>query len=213
MAEINLLFQPTFTTIDTLVLDASISESHNSDVDVTEHAVEVGANIADHARVKSAQVTIEGVVSNTPINRAQARRIVESFGTTIETSNPQDQLAGQPGYAEQAFAQLELIRDTSKIIQIVTGIKTYTDMLLTNLSVPRNAQIGESLRFTATFKSVRLVKNQTTSQTVTSTPQGKKKTTTGKQSAKSAADSEAKERTWLRTLSDNTGLTSTLGLP
>ncbi len=213
MAETTLLFKPTLTTIDSLTLDASVSETHTSDVEVTEHPVEDGVAVADHARVKPAGLVIEGIISNTPINRSQSLRVASSFGTTIQTTNPQDQLAGQPGYAEQAFTLLEQLRDSTKLITVVTGLKTYDDMILTNLSVPRNIQTGDALRFTATFKYVRRVKNQTTTQTVTATPQGKKKTSTGKQASSEADGGDQVSKTWLKGLSDSTGLSGALGLP
>jgi hypothetical protein len=213
MPEINLLISPTLTTIDALTLDASISEQHTSEVEVTEHPVEAGANIADHARVKPAVLTIEGLVSDTPINRSQVRRIVESLGVSFESLSLEDVLAGQPGYAQQAFGVLETMRDTAKLVQIVTGLKTYEDMILTSLSVPRNAQSGDALRFTATFKHVRLVTNQTTTATVTKTPGGKKKASAGKQASSEAADSASKRKSVAKKLSDGSGASALLGLP
>lgn len=159
MALLSLVFPKTNTQIDALVLDASISESHQAEVEVTEHPVESGAAIVDHARPKPDSVTIEGVVSNTP----------------LDTTQTDDALT--------AYAKLLALKDSPKLITIVTELRTYEDMLLTSLSVPRDTRTGDALRFTAVFKRVKLVKNKSTTVTVTKEPKGKKKASAGKQTA------------------------------
>ena len=49
-------------------IDATHSEEHPTKNTVTDHPVETGANIADHIRPDPDHVTIEGVISNTPIH-------------------------------------------------------------------------------------------------------------------------------------------------
>lgn len=50
----------------TLTLDASVHEMHTGTSTVTDHPVERGSNVADHIRPDPDEVTIEGVISNTP---------------------------------------------------------------------------------------------------------------------------------------------------
>lgn len=195
MPSATLLFTPTLVTIDAITIDASISEQHNSEVDVTDHEVEEGSLISDHARVRPSTLVLECLVSNTPINIGQAQRIVESNGFAFTSTNPSDQLRGVQGHAELTFAKLEALRDQTKLITVVTALKTYENMILTSLSVPRNSSTGESLRFTAGFKNVTLVKNQTTEVKITTTPQGRGKKNLGKKPSELAADQQAKEQT------------------
>ena len=158
---LTLLYQPTLTTIDTLWLDASLKEDHDLEVDVTDHPVETGASVSDHARPKPREVTIEGVVSNTPLSTLQARQAQTAEGTSILSTAGQPAVRGKPGWAESAFATLEALWTVPKLITIVTGLKTYDNMLLTSLKVPRDDKTGDVLKFTAKFKQVRLVKNAT----------------------------------------------------
>lgn len=194
MPELTLLFKTTPAKIDQLVLDASVTESHTGEVEVTEHPVEQGANIADHARPKPDSVTIEGIVSNTPLSHAQATRITESQGVTFETTSLADAIAGQAGNAESALATLRDLKDNPRLVTIVTALHTYDSMILISLSVPRDARSGDALRFTATFRQVRLVSNKTTTQTVAKEPKAKKKVSTGKQVAKPLDEAEAEKR-------------------
>lgn len=196
MPETTLLYNPTLVTIDAITIDASISEQHNSEVEVTDHQVEQGANISDHARVRPTTLSLECVISNTPITAQQAQRIVESGGFTFTATSP---VQGYRGHAEQTFNKLEALRDECRLITVVTSLKTYNNLILTSLSVPRNASTGEALRFSATFKSVTLVKNQTTTEKVTKTTQGNGKKSLGKQPTNTAnAATQAKlEQTML----------------
>jgi len=214
MAETALLFKPTLTQIDQLILDACVSEQHSRELEVTDHQVEDGTNISDHARLKPDGLTIEGVISNNPINRTQTRRVVNSLGVSFETSAQEDQATPGSGYAERAFSVLRDLQDTKKLITVVTSLKTYDNMILVSLSVPRNSRQGTALYFTAQFKLIKFVKNKTTTVTVTREPRGKGKVDTGKQSTTEASSSEgaSKRKTWAKSLGDSSGLSGLLGV-
>jgi hypothetical protein len=53
---------------ETIIFDAVLRETHEGDVDVTEHPVETGADVADHSRPRLAHLTLEAMVTNTPID-------------------------------------------------------------------------------------------------------------------------------------------------
>ena len=57
----------TTATIGTVVVDASITETHSLAAEATEHPVEQGADISDHVHVRPIQLSITGLVSNHPI--------------------------------------------------------------------------------------------------------------------------------------------------
>lgn len=48
--------------------DAVTSETHTVEAEVTEHPIEVGANVSDHSRPKLRVVSTEVVITNTPVN-------------------------------------------------------------------------------------------------------------------------------------------------
>jgi hypothetical protein len=59
--------KPTHVEIDTIWVDASLRETYSYGAEVTEHPVEQGADVADHIRPRSRVLSIEAVVTNTPI--------------------------------------------------------------------------------------------------------------------------------------------------
>ncbi len=53
------LFSQQSRKIDLLVPDVIISEKHQDTLEITEHPVEIGAEIADHAYKRPAELTME----------------------------------------------------------------------------------------------------------------------------------------------------------
>lgn len=151
-----LLFKYPNAKIGSLELDASITEGHSAEVEATEHPVEKGANISDHARVKPETLQMEGLISATPIGK-------------------------DPGldYIETAYATLRKLKDARELLTIVTALRTYDNMMLVKLDVPRDAHSGDALRFTATFKEIRLAEVQSIQVQTRKVPKAKGKTKTG----------------------------------
>lgn len=159
---VTLLYQPFNAIIDTLVVDCSVKEEHTAEVEVTDHAVERGSAITDHARPKPEELTLEGIVSNTPLSSFQVTRAVTQDGVTLQTTAQSNNARGMPGAAELAYTQLRSLRDTAKLVTIVTQLRTYDNMAMTSLKVPREDKIGDVLKFEAKFKQVRIVTNAVT---------------------------------------------------
>jgi hypothetical protein len=194
MAETSLVYRNGPTKIDEIELDCAISESHVGEVDITEHPVEEGFNVSDHSRPKPDALTLEGIVSNTPFNQSQRTRVIKVLGDTKFQSNSQaDRSQGTPGYAEAAYTKLRKLRDTGKIISVVTQIRTYSNMVMTSLAIPRDGKTGDALRFTASFKQIRVVKNKATKKVVSKEPKAQPKAKAGKQTANTANDSQKKK--------------------
>jgi hypothetical protein len=160
---IDLVFRrPRKASIDTLVLDATLSEVHSVDVEVTDHPVETGANVVDHARRKPDVVQLEGVISNTPLG-LQPKPLLRFDPDTPQGQSFFDVLDGpdaNPTRAETAYQQLQGLADGTPVT-IRTTLREYTNMVLESLSVPRSAQTGDSVQFTARFRQVRFVSSQT----------------------------------------------------
>lgn len=148
--------------IGVVELDATISETHRSVVEATEHPVERGSKIVDHLRKQPDEVTLEGLVSNTPITRSQQTRAVSFTGFEFLSTAPETTVFGTPGYAEEAFTKLRQIQEQGVLVTVATYLKTYSDMALISLDVPRDARTGDALRFSATFRHITIVENRLT---------------------------------------------------
>jgi hypothetical protein len=131
---LSFVFRPTRTTIDSLQLDAAISQSHAMTAQVTDHPLESGEAVVDHVRPAPRTLTVEGVISDTPLRWPSA--IV-------------------PGRARGAFEALRDLVRTGKPVDVVTGLETYRNMVLRSLTVPRDSGTGGAVRFTAELVEIR----------------------------------------------------------
>lgn len=162
------------TSVDALELDATLSETHSSESEVTEHPVETGSNIVDHVRPKPESLTLEGIISNTPVDEKTRTKV----GKAVK---------GATGRAEAALIALRRMRDEGRLVIVATRHRTYSNMVLVSLSVPRDAKLGDVVRFSATFKQVRIVSTRMTDVLVpTAKRTAKKKADLGPQATKPA---------------------------
>lgn len=168
------------TMIGDLALDCTVTETHTATSTVTEHPVESGANIADHIRPDPVQLSITGIVSDTPIGSKQVQRAVSVGGASVQVTQ-QEPPSSATGFGRAAWAKLDAIRVAGKPLKVVTRDKTYESMALVSLSVPKEAKTGGALYFTAQFKQVRIVFNRSTKVVVAKAPKSHKKQDTGKQ--------------------------------
>lgn len=189
----------TSVLIDGFPIDATVSESHAFDLDVTDHPVEEGADITDNARIRPAVITLSCIVSDTPLAAVASARDLPGGG------------GGAP--SDEAYARMLAIRDAREPVVVTTSIATYANMVLQSLSIPRAASDGESLRFSATFKEVRIVKND---RKRVSVPRAKGKVNRGNKPANLVGGTDAAteavssgyQDTVLGQLTDEAGITS-----
>lgn len=88
-----------------LNFDATISESHDREADVTDYPVEEGSNVADHVRPRPWTLSLETFVSNQPIGSRDAQR----QGLTLPLDSPDGSIGLSPqslglGVSSQAGA-------------------------------------------------------------------------------------------------------------
>ena len=143
--------------IDGFPVDASLSESHDYDDEVTQFPVEKGSDITDNKRKRPLKVTIEGLVTDTPLGQF-ARHSTRQSGLPTDT----------------ARAKLLAVRDADEPIIIVTSLDLYKNMLLTSLSFPREGGEPHQLHFKVEFVQVTFITNNRTT-VRTATPGGKPK--------------------------------------
>lgn len=147
----------TTVTIDGFPIDVASAEDHDLQTDVTDYPVEEGGDITDHARNKPDTVTLECIVSDTPLGQLATFR-------GLESSLPSD----------DAYARLKAIRAAKEPVTITTSLGIYTSMMLTSLGIPRRPDNGDALRFKVTFKQVVIVTNARTTTRV-AVPRAKNK--------------------------------------
>jgi hypothetical protein len=153
-----------------IVLDASVTETHSSTAEITSHPVESGVNIVDHVRRQPDSITITGIVSNTPT------RFPQGVVGVAAVRSVQNLIKGVTNdLAKTAYEQLLELIEGKQLVKIVTTLREYNDMLLENISVTRDVTYGDSLYFTCTARQVRLIKTSSVAVKAVPAPKEPKK--------------------------------------
>ncbi len=169
--------------IDNFPIDATISQSHDQTATATKHPVErkkqdggVTTVVAtEHVILDPEEVELECVVSNHPLGQMADFRSLED---------------GKP--TDNAFARMQEIYFTKKIVEIRTELRNYSDMVMVKISYPRKKTTGDGLYFTARFQNIDFVTNDRTFVPVAS-PSAAKKDSRGNKPGKKPPDAPADE--------------------
>jgi len=187
--------------IDTIELDAAITEKHSAGVEITKHPVEEGANPTDHARLLPFQISVDGMLTNTPLGAElrTARGVTSSASTSTGA-------VGASGPAQRSMAALEKIRTDRRAVTVVSDFRTYSNMLITKIDVPRDARNGESIRFSISMEEIRFVKSEVARINVLNKPK-KKPTTKVDQTKKPGTESTTQNASIIKEKLNNWDIT------
>lgn len=134
-------------TLGGIVFDAVFEENHEDSLSITEHPVEQGAAISDHAYKKPVSVTIRAGAS-------------DSGGGLI--GGAVRSITGEKR-SVSVYEQLRKLQDSREPFDIVTGKRAYKNMLIETLSVSTDATTENALIVTADCREVIIVRTVITS--------------------------------------------------
>lgn len=142
-------FQSTFgNQYGNIELDAMLDESHEWSAEATSNPVEDGAPVTDHVIEQADKLTIRGVVTDAPLNASSS--ILGFIGGGSADNKTQT-----------VFDLLDTLIKKREVLTVYTKHKTYDDMVLTSVTIPRSASVGEAVEFSAEFIHIRKVATQT----------------------------------------------------
>lgn len=214
MGLLSLIFnQPTKAQIGVLQLDASLNESHERSAIVTDHEIEDGTAISDHIHLLPDRLIIQGLVSDSPLSIIGSltgtgisaltggvkQLIPGGFGTIVAQAaglglgSLAGLITGSPRDPADAFKYLEELHNDRQRFTVVTRLKRYDDMVIENITVPRNSTVGQGLEFTITMKRIKIVKSALILVPIFSTRASgaASKSKAGKQATKESASNSA----------------------
>lgn len=158
---------------------AVIRERHMDQLEITDHPVEQGASISDHAFKRPAEVTLEIAWSNSPIvsngliNSAVAAGAANSnavktgaaiYGVVQAIQSVQSTLAGvSPDQMRNAYDTLLELQTQRALFDVYTGKRDYLNMVCKTLAVETDEKTENSLIVTMVCHQVILVNTQTVS--------------------------------------------------
>ena len=145
MSLVNLLFgtrAPGPADIGGFEMDVTVSERHSRTSQITTSPIEDGSRAADHIILDPESVIIEGFVTSAP---AQVLPIgVFGDAGTLRVID--------------AFDKLDQLWAAREPIDLITGYQSYENMVIVDLDLPREREIG--LRFTAELQKIRVIQSE-----------------------------------------------------
>jgi hypothetical protein len=128
------------TTSDTTALiyvfDAILRAEHNLQTRMTEHPVQTGASISDHAFTLPAEVTLEIGMSDA----------MQAFTAGVFTSNKSKSIS--------AFETLVALKNGAQPLTVTTRLATYQNMLIESIHALDTKQTIAGLRATVVFREI-----------------------------------------------------------
>ena len=137
MCIVNLILGgPKRSEIAGIEVDATITERHSHRAQATRFPVEVGAEITDHVHQLPDSISIDGIISDTPIGVI-------------------DGIAAEPERAQARYNELLRAKEDGETVDVVTALRSYENMVFEALEVRRDSNTGKAIGFTATLTEVR----------------------------------------------------------
>lgn len=127
----------------TIEFDATTRETHSGSTSPTEHPVETGALVSDHAIDAPDEVELVGMVTDTPILAVASERARSVLGGPASARSI------------DAYDEIVRLRKTKTLVEVETELRTYTDMLIVAESVTRDKDTNRILDITVRLREFR----------------------------------------------------------
>lgn len=134
------IFRQQTRKIGVLVPSVIISEKHQDALEITEHPVEIGAAVNDHAYKRAAEVTME-------VGFAGGGSLLDF----VDTSTIGLSLGKSP---EEVYQELRDLQSSREPIDVITGKRKYSNMLIRAIEVTTDKTSENVLMCVLTLREV-----------------------------------------------------------
>jgi hypothetical protein len=178
--------------------DATISETHTNEVEVTSYPVEEGADRNDHIRKLPRSVQLEGVISDTPIVFLSSFFSTTPVGTIVGLGSKEKFIPGQKKSktrVDDAYNALLKMQNDGAFVDVSTTLAQYDNMVIKSISVTRDASKGKILSCQLSLQEVLVSKSASIDLPDPEKVANKKKKSKGKKKPEESTPAEAEEAT------------------
>jgi hypothetical protein len=148
--------------LDICVIDCVLTEHYSFGNSVTEIPIEDGSVVSDHVRENSDEIQIKAFIGNT-----------EFVALPPDLSALPDTAPGDPmERIRDAYQRLLRLKRERQPVDVVLGLDTFHNMVITTFDIDREAATGKNLPFDMTFKNIKIVKSEKTAINASTAPAG-----------------------------------------
>lgn len=137
------LFRLQSRSIGVIIPDVVVSEKHSDTLEITEHPVEIGAAVNDHAYKRASEVTME-------CGFAGGGSLLDVFDTSnIGFGMPLNSMS-----PKEVYKNLLDTQERRELLDIVTGKRIYKNMLIRAIEVTTDRTSENVLNCTITLREM-----------------------------------------------------------
>lgn len=133
-------------------IQATLEEIHTDMLQITEHPVEIGAAVTDHAYSRPSEVVIRCGWSNSSFDALTGAVTSLFSGGGLSGAS----------YVDSVYSQLQTLQQSRIPFTITTTRRQYSSMLMTSLNVTTDSKTSNALMVTATCRQIIQVATQAT---------------------------------------------------
>ncbi|MDR8873542.1 phage baseplate protein [Burkholderia multivorans] len=141
--------------IGSITISAIVEEVYSDNLTITEHPVENGAPINDHAYMRPREIVIKCGWSNADYSALLGSAVVSFDPTGANTM-------ATGTYVDAIYSRLLQLQANRERIDVVTTRRKYSNMLIQGLSTVTDRKTSAALMVTATLKQVNIVSTKAT---------------------------------------------------
>lgn len=174
--------------------DVVTRETHSTTSTITSHAVERGANLTDFKRPGNRIISLECVVSNTPLNvpgfsgkndnSSNVTMSTQALPGVVGSKAVTKQFSREFNRVKDMFDELYSLTENAPILTVATDVMVYENVQMINVSAPRTADDGDSISFTVDMVQIRIAETRMIEQPTPTQPRGRRATNNGGQSTR-----------------------------
>jgi len=134
-------------------IDAFLVEKYSFSNKPTELPVEEGSNISDHVTDEPDTLSLEAFIGQAEF---------KVYDGAIPEDLSQLDIPDQKTRIRQAYHELLRMKREKQPVDVVTGLDTFTNMIITSLEIDRSVETGANLPFSMTFQNIKTVSSEET---------------------------------------------------
>ena len=152
-------------TAKVVTCSAVLSSNHQYTNDITEFPVDSGDFITDHVIKKPLVITIDAVISNTPLPKKGVvipapvfTKLPYSPGAISEIATLTDSVNRD---ANDAYTNLLLWREARTTLNLINGLNTFTNLQIKSWKVDLSKKTDTAFYFNITLQQIRIANSMT----------------------------------------------------
>lgn len=157
-----------------LIPQATIEEVHHDELEITDHPIEIGSNISDHAFKHPAEIIVKMGFSTSPSSSGNLGNAALSAGAAVNSTIrsvanvieigaaiASTVTGANSGDVNLIYKSLLDLQKARVLLSVLAGRRSYNNMLIKGLSVINDAKTENALFITVSFREVFVVKTET----------------------------------------------------